>query len=258
MKLSSLLKSIGLCIVLVTLTIACTKKPKVIAASPDQESAEGNTGIFSEAPINLIPKETQGSMAEDIHTVTIVEVLPTVKYVYLKVKEGNEVFWIATNKMPVTIGGTYFYKGGLLKTNFESKEHNRVFDTMYLVSSLVESDHSHQINPDNSKTSPPVNARKVEVKGSVKIADLVANPKKYAGKTIQVSGRCVKVNPNIMGRNWIHLQDGSKDAYDLVITCDIQVPVGHTITMTGKVVLDKDFGAGYQYPVLLEEGELMQ
>jgi GW (Gly-Tryp) dipeptide domain len=258
MKLTSLLKSIGLCIVLVTVTIACTKKPKVITASTEQQNADGSTGIFSEAPITLIPEERQGSIAEDIHTVTIVEVLPTVKYVYLKVKEGNEVFWIATNKMPVTIGGTYFYRGGLLKTNFESKEHNRVFDTMYLVSSLVESDHSHQINPGDSKTSPPVSSKEVEVKGSVKIADLVANPKKYAGKTIQISGRCVKVNPNIMGRNWVHLQDGSKDEYDLVITCDTQIPVGHTITMTGKVVLDKDFGAGYQYAILLEDGKLVQ
>lgn len=258
MKLTSLQKSIGLSIVLVTVMIACTKKPRVVTASTDQQNAEGSTGIFSEAPINLIPEERQGAIAEDIHTVTIVEVLPTVKYVYLKVKEGNEVFWIATNKMPVTIGGTYFYRGGLLKTYFESKEHNRVFDTMYLVSSLVESDHSNQTNTDISKTSPPVSSKEVEVKGSIKIADLVANPKQYAGKTIQVSGRCVKVNPNIMGRNWIHLQDGSKDDYDLVITCDVQIPVGHTITMTGKVVLDKDFGAGYQYAILLEEGELVQ
>ena len=82
--------------------------------------------------------------------------------------------------------------------------------------------------------------------------------KNMMGKTIQISGQCVKLNPNIMGRNWVHLQDGSKDDYDLVITCDVQIPVGHTVTLTGKVVLNKDFGSGYKYDILLEEGQLVQ
>ena len=96
------------------------------------------------------------------------------------------------------------------------------------------------------------------MKGSVKIADLVADPKKYSGKTIQISGQCTKVNPNIMGRNWMHLKDGSKDDYDLVITSSVLIPEGHTVTMVGKVVLNKDFGSGYKYAILLEEGEVVK
>ncbi len=61
-----------------------------------------------------------------------------------------------------------------------------------------------------------------------------------------------------MGRNWIHLKDGSKDDFDLVITCSSAVHEGHIVTMIGKVALNKDFGAGYQYPILLEEGEFVQ
>ena len=61
-----------------------------------------------------------------------------------------------------------------------------------------------------------------------------------------------------MGRNWIHIKDGSKDDYDLVITSDIVVPQGQLITMTGTVTLNKDFGASYKYDIIIENGVLVE
>ncbi len=75
---------------------------------------------------------------------------------------------------------------------------------------------------------------------------------------MRLTGKVAKVNPNIMGRNWIHLKDGSKDDYDLVITCALPLPEGKTVTMVGTVVLDKDFGSGYKYDILLEGGTLVE
>lgn len=98
----------------------------------------------------------------------------------------------------------------------------------------------------------------VDVPGSTKIADLFAEPKKYGGKTIQVSGTCTKVNPNIMGRNWIHVRDKSKGDPELVITTDAPVAEGQAVTIIGTVVLNKDFGAGYNYDILLEGGRLVK
>lgn len=246
--------TVRMCIAIVLLITGCTKEPKVITATTDRDAKEQSTGIFSDEPGKLIPDHSPTAMADDIHTVTVLEVLPTVKYVYLRVKEGDDDFWIATNKMAATVGQTYFYRGGLLKTNFESKEHNRIFDKMYLVSSLIASDHSSHVQQPLSTGS----SNKLDVKGSIKIADLVANPKKYEGQIIQVSGNCTKINSNIMGRNWIHIKDGSKDDYDLVVTCNTEIPVGHSVTMTARVVLDKDFGAGYQYAILLEDGVVVK
>ncbi len=68
--------------------------------------------------------------------------MPTDRYVYLRVSEGKHEFWIATRKQEVEKGSIYYYKGGLLKTHFESKEYQKVFDTIYLVSSLVPENHS--------------------------------------------------------------------------------------------------------------------
>jgi len=238
---------------------SCDKKPKVITTSADSSGTDKSTGIFSESPYKTNVETAGSSIDEEVHTVTVKEVLPTSKYVYLLVNEGEEQFWIATLKMEVAVGQTYFYRGGLLKTNFESKEYNRVFDKMYLVSSIVASDHGNTSTSSATTQLPKTEEKSVvNSKGSVKISELVANPSKYAGKTIQISGKCVKVNTNIMGRHWIHLNDGSKDDYDLVITTDIIIPVGHTVTMTGMVVLNKDFGAGYKYDIILEEGKVVQ
>ena len=77
----------------------------------------------------------------------------------------------------------------------------------------------------------------------------------YNGKSIIVTGRVVKVNNGIMGRNWVHLQDGtkcnSKDC-DLTITTSANVSIGSNAGFEGKIILDKDFGSGYKYDVLME------
>ena len=152
----------------------------------------------------------------------------------------------------------YFFRDGLLKTNFESREHKKTFDKIFFVSKLVPADHGNS-SPSSAGSSPiSVPDKKIDRKGSVKISDLIASPKKYTGKTIQVSGKCVKININIMGRNWIHINDGTTEKYDLVITSASAVQVGQNCTITGTVVLDKDFGSGYRYDILLENGVLVK
>jgi hypothetical protein len=95
--------------------------------------------------------------------------------------------------------------------------------------------------------------------GVIKLADLFTNKKDYSGKTVKVKGKVTKVNPSIMGKNWIHIQDGTsfEDQYDLTITSDFIPEAGTIITVEGKITLDKDFGYGYAYPIIMEEGKLI-
>lgn len=252
-----------LLISLLLLLGSCKRGPKIISSpvNEDANSTSSSTGIFSDDGPSDGPKITS-TVATDVHTVKVLEVLPTEKYVYLKVVENEEEFWVATGKKEIKVGETYFYKNGILKTNFESKEYNRIFDKVYLVSNIVASNHSATVGTNSMPTKdekvepqPSVNQ---EVEGSIKIAEIIANPQKYEGQSVQVSGTCNKLNPNIMGRNWIHLKDGSQDDYDFVLTSEVAVPEGHFVTMTGKVVLDKDFGAGYRYAIILEEGQVVK
>lgn len=250
-----------------TLIASCGNEPKVITAIDGSNQAT-ETGIFtvnSQPPV-VTDSPTSQTNGTDIHTVQVEDILPTSKYVYLYVKENEESFWIATTKQEVEVGETYFYKGGLLKTNFVSEEHNRTFDRIYLVSRIVPINHGAQAQDQAIKiethstdeNSYGSTARDIEREGSVRIKDIVNDPAKFEGKTVQVSGECVKVNPNIMGRNWMHLKDGSQDDYDLVVTSDLAVPEGHVVTMQAIVTLNKDFGAGYRYDIILENGVLLQ
>ena len=251
------------------LITACNNKPKVISATDENESSIKSSGIFSDAKdaSKQANVNNNQAFAGDLHTVVVNEVLPTTKYVYLNVTEGDKKFWIATVKTEVKVGETYFYKGGLLKTNFESKEYNRVFETVYLVTNLVSekhgnntgkvdiSDYTGETQNTSEKVAIETHTDKVVLhKGSIRIADLVKNPKKYEGKTIQLNGICTKINAGIMNRNWIHLKDGTKDDFDLVITSNSFVPEGSSFTIKALVTIDKDFGAGYKYDLILENG----
>lgn len=94
-------------------------------------------------------------------------------------------------------------------------------------------------------------------KDCIKISDLFANSKTYEGRTIRVKGQVTRYNAGIMGKNWIHIQDGSdfEGNFDLTLTTDQEVEVGATATFEGKISLDKDFGYGYTYKVLMEDSK---
>ncbi len=255
--------------ILCGLFVACNNNPKVITSQYTTDLAEPSSGIFTEETTQTL-SPTGGSFTEDLHTVVVKEILPTSKYVYLNVTEEGEQFWIATRKQDITPGGTYYYRNGLLKTNYESKEYNRVFERIFLVSNLVEERHGTNTGTVNTNFSEesskavtkeviPTHTEKIiQHAGSIKIAEIVANPKEYEGKTVQITGKCVKINPNIMQRNWIHLQDGSRDDYDLVVTSNTFVPEGKVVTIQALVSLNRDFGAGYRYDLILENGTVIE
>ena len=264
-------------LILVLTLLACKDSPKVITAEADVNITQPeSSGIFSEESNASEPMNTsKGGFTENLHTVIANKVLPTSKYVYVNVTEGRKQFWIATGKVDVIVGNTYFYRDGLLKTDFESKDYKRIFDTIYLVSSIVPKDHGEHsggLKADFMEEEPIKRTESVSKKetipmhtediithkGSIKIAELVSNLSKYEGKTIQISGKVVKVNPNIMNRNWLHLQDGSKNDYDLVATSNTFVPEGKSISIRAKVSIDRNFGAGYRYDLILEDGVIVE
>jgi hypothetical protein len=90
------------------------------------------------------------------------------------------------------------------------------------------------------------------------VAALNQNKASLAGQTISVQGRVVKVNNGIMGRNFVHVQDGtgSANSNNLVVTSKQTANVGDQVTISGVVVINRDFGSGYSYPLLIEEASI--
>jgi hypothetical protein len=118
-------------------------------------------------------------------------------------------------------------------------------------------------------THPPVGAGAVQVSevippapGGRSVADLWAERAALAGKTVVVRGKVVKFLSGIMGRNWLHLQDGTGDArsgtHDITVTTTAAAKVGDVLTVTGTLAVDKDFGAGYRYGAVVEGATISQ
>ena len=90
------------------------------------------------------------------------------------------------------------------------------------------------------------------------VAVVNQNKASLAGKTISAQGKVVKVNNGIMGKNFVHVQDGTGDATsnNLIATSKQTANVGDQVTISGVVVVDRDFGGGYSYPLLIEEASI--
>ncbi|MFZ1703233.1 MAG: GW dipeptide domain-containing protein [Saprospiraceae bacterium] len=257
------IKYYGFVLSIMILFWSCDSKPKMIvedSAPAVEENGINNTTLNQ----NSVGATNSGNV--DVHQVVVNEILQTERYSYLLVEEKGRKFWLATAKIEAEKGKTYLYRGGLLKTNFESREYNRTFDTLYLVSNIIPADEhpggqigstsSQVVSPSSSGVSSDISA----VKDAVKLSDLFANKAKYDGKIITIVGECVKVNNGIMGKNWVHIQDGSKQGdkkADLTVTTGMVIPLGSKVALKGKIVLNKDFGAGYRYDVIMEEASGM-
>lgn len=98
-----------------------------------------------------------------------------------------------------------------------------------------------------------------KAEGGKTVAEVFAEKDALVGQQVTVRGKVVKVNVGVMGVDWLHVRDGSGEegTNDLTVTAaSAPVNVGDTVLVTGKVATDKDFGMGYQYPVLVEEAEV--
>ncbi len=88
----------------------------------------------------------------------------------------------------------------------------------------------------------------------MKVADVFAQKDTIGDKGVKLQGKVVKFNANIMGSNWLHVQDGSgtKGTNDIVVTTKSVVAVGDMVEVIGRVSRSRDFGAGYKFDVILE------
>ncbi len=118
-----------------------------------------------------------------------------------------------------------------------------------------------KINTTTAKISAPaVNSIKAATDGN--IASLYKKRVKLSNKTIIVRGKVMKFSPRIMGKNWVHLQDGSGDSKngtnDLTITTQEVVQAGEIATFKGVLKIDKKLGMGNLYPVILQKAVLFK
>jgi hypothetical protein len=208
--------------------------------------------------------ESSKTADADYHTVIVLETINTSSYTYLRVKEGNIENWLAVPLMNAVVGETYYYDADMLVTNFKSKELDRVFETIYFLDGLSTMPPGTENTALGDKpahlgsSAVAVDKENIKIepaKGGITVADLFEKKESYSGKNIKIKGLVIKFSPGIMGKNWIHIQDGTdfNGKFDLTITSNADVYIGDIVTLEGKISLNKDFGAGYVYEVIMED-----
>jgi len=212
----------------------------------------------------------------------VLSVTPATKYIILEIEGPNGKFWAAAAQKDVKPGQTVRLVHAYPMQDFEVKSLNRTFDEIYFAQDVVvagEEGKTADVAPHGSET-PHAEANPhagmdgaahmaatgeldgagvTPLDGQPAIAQLLDHPENYAGKTVTVRGRVVKLLANIMGSNWVHLKDeSSKERHLVVTTKDQNVNVGDTAVFEGAVVTDKDFGYGYKYAILIENARLVK
>lgn len=200
------------------------------------------------------------------HEVVVKEVIQVSEYTYLLVKENGVEKWLATPPIKAAEGEVYYYEGGFEMTNFKSKELDKTFENILFLEGISSTPINHAEN--QTLVSPGATMEKdgkkeisiTPVDGSISISELYSNRESYSGKTIRVKAEVTKFSPEIMGTNWIHVQDGTMfdENFDLTITSGSVVNVGDVLVFEGKITLDKDLGYGYFYSVLMEEAAIVK
>jgi len=209
----------------------------------------------------------KSAVSEDLpagtHGVSVIEVIQTSNYTYLQVSENNENFWIAVALREAKEGDVLYYKDAMEMKDFQSKELNRVFPSIYFVQDVSETlVPAEQANRPSGKIPAKrlVETDVAPAKDGITIDELYRNKDKYADKTVKVRGIVVKYSENIMNKNWAHIQDNTEFGgnFDLTVTTMDVVEEGSTVTFEGVIRLDKDFGAGYAYDIIMEDAKTVK
>jgi hypothetical protein len=165
------------------------------------------------------------------------------------------------------VGEKVSFPAGMEMRDFQSNTLNKTFDSIYFVSSFGKGVDAHAQgaptmppgHPDISKGATDVDLSAIpKAEGGLTIDEIWSKRSDLAGTDVVVRGRVVKVTSGVMGRNWLHIRDGSgaDGTNDLTVTTSQSAKVGDLVLVSGKAAVDKDFGAGYQYGILLEDASV--
>jgi hypothetical protein len=226
------------------------------------QEKEENTEVRDAQEVQSVQPQQQKMAVTGVHTVVVQEVIQGNSYTYLNVKEADALIWIAISKSEMEIGETISFKNPLEMKNFTSKELDRIFETIYFVGRIEKESSPSATGPSakNPHQKPAVAKKEISIKpveGGISIAELFSNREAYANKVVRIKGQVTKVNLSIMGKNWVHLQDGTGDSgnNDLLVTTQDVVALGDVVIFEGTIGLNKDFGSGYSYELLMEEAK---
>ena len=230
---------------------------------------------------------------------TVQETMNAAGYTYVNLSSAQGPVWIALPETSVGKGEKLSFAPGMEMKDFHSKSLNKTFTSIIFSEGIVASAASPHGPPASAAKADPadsfeaaveaeqqvvtpqvqssqpsggsmgatapfteISVEKAEGDNAFTVGELFEKSKELDGTTVRLRGKVVKFNANIMGRNWLHLQDGTGDpmqnTHDLVVTTKTEVGSPEVLTIEGTLTADKDFGAGYKYVVIIENAAVIE
>ncbi|HLY96698.1 MAG TPA: nucleotide-binding protein [Sideroxyarcus sp.] len=224
-----------------------------------------------EAPVAVSTAATAPAAPDVVVTGEVLEVRNVESYTYLRLKTQNGEIGAAVITAKVKKGATVTIENGVVMNNFQSKSLKRTFPAIVFGTLAGSAGATAPAGHGMGTAYPLVPTRKLDTINDAPVpkatganartvAEIITRSAELRDKSVVVRGKVVKYNPEIMGKNWIHLRDGSGSAAeatnDILVTTTGQAKVGDVVTVKGTVRTDKDFGSGYAYKVLIEDATL--
>ena len=213
-----------------------------------------------EAAPEATPDPVQSRILPTEITGEIVEMMESGGYLYALIDTGSEKVWAATSPVAANVGDKVKIANPLEQINFHAPSLDRTFDRIYFTDSIIPGEETPSGHGEVAPASEPeVTATGVDrVEGGVTVEEVFSKKDELVGTEIVIRGQVVKYNAQILGVNWLHVQDGTGEpgANDLTITTSATVAVGDVVVIRGNLVADKDFGAGYKYDLIVENAEV--
>lgn len=263
------------CVLLLAVIVGCSGRAehRSAATSPGREAAKESPAAQPE------PKLSDPIRGK------VVETLGSGGYTYVKLTTEEGDFWAAARKFTVAPGDEVELAGMTPMRNFHSPTLKRTFEEIQFVgrarlvgdSAPVDSAQTHDGSsmagmppghpsldgtaapPKLGPSTPPKPGEIEPLSDGLTIAKLFDGRADWDGKAVRFRGRVVKASSGILGKNWLHVQDGTgaPGSNDITVTSETAfAPPGSLVIVEGTVALNKDFGAGYSYEVIVENATL--
>ena len=223
----------------------------------------------------------------------VIESMNSAGYTYLLIDSGAEKTWVAIPETTVAKGEKVTYKPGMVMKNFSSNTLNRTFDSIIFSPGLAgengtqlhgkaaDDSFAAAIKTERSKVAVPapalepsggslgaitpfqeITVTKSSATNGYSVEEIFSQAKKLNGQKISLHAVVTKVSANIMGKNWVHLQDGTgnpmQNTHDIVATTSELPELNSEITIEGIMTAEKDFGAGYKYAAIIEQATIIK
>jgi len=186
-------------------------------------------------------------------------------YTYIKIIHDGKPVWAAGPVTPVKKGDQVSFKTQMPMEKFHSKSLNRDFEILYFVDrftvngkEITKATQAAELDPHkNTKSQTAVVSLKTfsKAENGQTIAEILKNKNNLEKQAVQVRGQVSKFTADVMGKNWIHIRDSSSQQ-DLTITTEATVALNDIILVKGRLALNKDFGYGYIYEVIVEDAKV--